>query len=370
MSIYDKASVVTVPSAYKTSVLYSVVPTNGDADLTYSRAGDPTATRINKDGLVELVSTNNPRINYTDGEGALLFEPFTINELSYSEDFSQWNDTNVTVTDNFITSPDGALTAAKLDFNGTAGANISSLTTATGTTTFSVWLRVPSGTQTVTIGVSATDTSDVTVTETWTRFEHSGTGAVGYVECDDDVDVYVWGAQLEEKSFKTSYIKTTGTSRNRGAETAFKRDAEALLNSEEGVLFADMRTIAQTGTERYISIDDTTFNNYVRFGYHSTNNVIRAEVKVGGVTEVLLDYTSSQVTSFKKVAFKYKENDFALWIDGTEVLTAASGSTFSADTLNDIELESLGSSFFNGEIKTFAIFTEALSDDELTTLTS
>jgi hypothetical protein len=64
MSLYQKASLVQIPSGYKASAdkLYSVVPSNGDGDFTISTDAD--ATRINKDGLIESVATDQARLNY------------------------------------------------------------------------------------------------------------------------------------------------------------------------------------------------------------------------------------------------------------------------------------------------------------------
>ena len=42
-----------IPSAYKTSKVYSVLPSNGDGDFTFSRT--TVATRVNKDGFIETV---------------------------------------------------------------------------------------------------------------------------------------------------------------------------------------------------------------------------------------------------------------------------------------------------------------------------
>lgn len=369
-TLLRRASFVFTPTAYDAGDLGAIIPDDGSGDLTFVRTGGNTASRINKEGLIEFVPMQTPRINYDGDCGALLLEPFTINELTYSEDFSQWTPTNVTVTGSFITSPDGELTGSKLDFDGTTNANILLSTTATGTTTFSVYLRVPSGTQSVTIGVSSTDNSSVTVTDEWVRYEHTGTGAVGYISCDDDVDVYVWGAQLEEKSFKTSYIKTNGAAVQRSNESSFKRDAESLINSPEGVLYVEMKALANTGGNRNVQLDDTTNNNVVTIGFSATDNTIRAEVKVGGVSPFFQEVAVTEITSFKKYALKWKVNDFALWIDGVEVATDLNGVSFAADVLNDIEFESAASSFFNGEIKSVAIFEEALTDDDLQKLTS
>ena len=57
MSFFDDASLVMIPSGYKTSKVYSVKPTDGTGDLTFSRSND-TATRVGPDGLIEKVRTN------------------------------------------------------------------------------------------------------------------------------------------------------------------------------------------------------------------------------------------------------------------------------------------------------------------------
>ena len=75
--------------------------------------------------------------------------------------------------------------------------------------------------------------------------------------------------------------------------------------------------------------------------------------------------------TFKKCAIKYKENDFALWIDGVEVATDTSGNTFSANTLNELSF-TRGDAAQNlfGKTKCLAVWKEALSDEELTLLTT
>jgi hypothetical protein len=57
MSFFSEASLAMIPSGYKTSKVYSALPTSGDGDLTFSRSND-TATRVGPDGLIEKVRTN------------------------------------------------------------------------------------------------------------------------------------------------------------------------------------------------------------------------------------------------------------------------------------------------------------------------
>jgi len=57
MSYYDDASLVVIPSGYKTSKVYAEKPTDGSGDLAFTRTGD-TATRVNSAGIIEKVRTN------------------------------------------------------------------------------------------------------------------------------------------------------------------------------------------------------------------------------------------------------------------------------------------------------------------------
>jgi hypothetical protein len=83
------SSLLLVPSGYKSGVVYSEIPTDGDGDLTFTRAS--SATRVNSDGLIE-----SPRTNL----------------LLRSEDLTNgWSTEGLTVTANQTTAPDGNTTA-------------------------------------------------------------------------------------------------------------------------------------------------------------------------------------------------------------------------------------------------------------------
>ena len=55
-SIYDKSSLVLIPSGTKTSKVYSQKPVNGDGDFTFSRS--TAATRVNASGNIEKETSN------------------------------------------------------------------------------------------------------------------------------------------------------------------------------------------------------------------------------------------------------------------------------------------------------------------------
>ena len=53
MSLYKDASLVMIPSAYKDGKLYSIRPTDGSGDFTFSRGSNLSATRVGPTGLIE-----------------------------------------------------------------------------------------------------------------------------------------------------------------------------------------------------------------------------------------------------------------------------------------------------------------------------
>ena len=62
MSLYDKASLIMTPSGVKSAKIYSKKPFNANGDFTFDRS--TVATRVNKDGLIETVAIDIPRLNY------------------------------------------------------------------------------------------------------------------------------------------------------------------------------------------------------------------------------------------------------------------------------------------------------------------
>jgi hypothetical protein len=56
-SLYDSASLVMIPSGVKDGKVFSIKPTDGSGDFTFSRGTD-TATRVNASGLIEKERSN------------------------------------------------------------------------------------------------------------------------------------------------------------------------------------------------------------------------------------------------------------------------------------------------------------------------
>jgi hypothetical protein len=157
------------------------------------------------------------------------------NMAKYSEDFSvaTWdkNGGTCTVSANSVVAPDGNQTADAVTASGEAGLirqNIAGLM-ANGQYTFYVWLKVPSGTMTVSIGILdngwttwLAGPTAATLTTSWQRFKVTGTMTGGATSLWIAIGHYsdgwasgqtfhAWGACLQQGNDpKKAYARTWG----------------------------------------------------------------------------------------------------------------------------------------------------------------
>ena len=238
-----------------------------------------SATVVNKAGLIETVGSGEPRIDFSnDAKGALLLEPQRSNILSYSEDFSQsyWQRYRGSITSNVTTSPDGTLNASRYQEDNQNGGHLfrknglsitnelsytGSIFVKKGELT-SVTLQSNSSSRWVASAnfdlENGTITSGTGLIENygngWYRCSISGeavqtTGDAGF-EIQTSVGVgrdgdglFMYGAQLEQGSYATSYIPTQGSAVTRVAESNVLATTISLDNDFalfwEGSVFED-----------------------------------------------------------------------------------------------------------------------------------
>jgi len=183
--------------------------------------------------------------------------------------------------------------------------------------------------------------------------------------------VAYWGHQLEVGSFATSLIPTNGSTVTRLKDAAFGAGNSSLINSTEGVLYAEVAALAEQTLTRYITLSDGTSSNRIII-YITDVGVIKFFVGVGGVTQAAKTVTGQTTTNFNKLAVSYKENDMKFYLNGVKVHTDTSASTYPTDTLSVINFAASNgtSSPFFGKANCLAVFEEALTDAELTCLTT
>jgi len=323
--------------------------------------------------------TDLPRIDYTDGTGSLLLEPQRTNLITYSEDFSQWATSGTITVESGYLAPDGSTNAYKIT-DGAPSNNATALFlvgVAAADNARTIWAKTVSGTGTANLCSHNSNTNNLfTVTNEWQRFEvnsATGTGTPNFYGVDfrDSgtlTEILIWGAQTEVGDYATSYIPTSGSTVTRSADVANNSGNADLFNDSEGVLYAEIAALADDGTARRMSISDSTTSNRVVLMYHSTSNVVRGFVSSGGSLVSDMTYTVSDTTQVSKIAFSYKQDDFKIFIDGVQRTTDDSGNTPTG--LKELAFDGgSGSNDFYGDVKSVAVFKEALSNDLLERLT-
>ena len=68
----------------------------------------------------------------------------------------------------------------------------------------------------------------------------------------------LWGAQLEQQAYATSYIPTSGSTVTRNQDVCTNGGSLASINSTEGVLYAEIAALAIDVSNRVISLSDGT----------------------------------------------------------------------------------------------------------------
>ena len=138
-------------------------------------------------------------------------------------------------------------------------------------------------------------------------------------------------------------------------------------------MFVETSILANDGTFKFISLsnDNTNHQNVVWIYYRSDVNQINFRVVAGGSSSFDDIHIINDATTNSKIALKYKQNDFAAWVNGVEVLTDNSGSTFAEGTLKTLEFNRPDDvNNFYGKTKQLSTFKTALTDSELEKLTS
>ena len=367
---------------------FELTPTS-TAMLTIYRAGGlgGVGTYFIDDVTVKEVTRDNvPRIDYTGGGCPhILAEPQRTNLIPFSEDLTEWNKGNLTISPNAIVSPDGTQNADTLNvIDDNDFIYEGATTTASTEYVFSFYVKrgtiaesslklaVYDDTNNAFIVNSSYSASD----SEWTRVTQSFTTPVGCIKIrayafrnsSTTLGTFsVWGAQVEE-SYATSYIPTSGSTVTRNQDIFTRDGIGSLINSTEGVLFVEFKTLSETGTFRQFNLSKNSDNRiYITKRADSGNLEFRMENPAGTLN---FSFAKNTTNDFVKVAFRYGLNNFAVFIDGVNQNVTPTGNVFASGTLNTLEFDSpLGQPFF-GKVKQLQVYKTALTDAQLTSLTT
>ena len=384
-----------------------------------------SATRVNKQGLIETVPSGKPRIDFLNNtSGHLLLEPSRTNIVFYSEQLnnSVWNKlTNTTVTANQIVSPDGSQNADEFSATSTSTSlmavqdgfsvfssvdyvisffakkgsvryvqlfNGGGQVTGNPRTNFDLQdgnVAIQDGDHTSSIEDFGNGwyrcTTKVTTLSTTLQMYINGVSTSTASRSSSSSwtsgdNFYVWGAMVEQGSYATSYIPTEGSSVTRVAERNSQGNLSNILSSS-GVLYTEIElgkstTNTSSNNLRFSLSNNGSTSDWVFFGIEGGDN-LRTYVRASGSTTT--DNTVNGVfpsAGTYKIAFRFDSNNTKVFVNGVEKYSDTSSTPPS--NLNFIQQGGGGAlaSDIEETLKVIEtrLYNTALSDSELQALTT
>lgn len=389
-----------------------------DPRVTFTRTQDATnaATYYNSSGVLSYATANTPRFTYDPvalTPKGLMIEETRKNLLTYSQDSSNaiWAATNTTKAISGI-APDGTSTATLVTASIGNAQHIFANSGATGTTaglvyTLSVYAKkgtynilqvapgsapagvyanfdlnagvVVSGSAATGAIISAgsgwykcavTFTSN-SVANNYSAFSFVASTSATYLASYNAAGtetVSIWGSQLEQGAFATSYIPTVASSVQRGADNASMTGTNfsSWFNTAQGTILSIAIPYNVSSVRGGFVISDGTANNTIETAHGSTP---RAFVNVSGSTQVSQANGSVAANSTVKSALAYQlnnSNGSCNGVVGTNVTTCT------VPTVNQAIIGNIvgGASALNGTISKVLFYPTRLPDSTLKGLTS
>ena len=360
---------------------------------------------------------NVPRLTYQNGGGgcpSLLLEKQSTNVVTYSQQINSangYNLSNVTSSEDSLTSPDGTINADKIIESTSNSTHAVTFISSLGGTVdsspycISVFVKAEGRSQILFYdnnqavgGVSYFNLSTGVVTSGTGKIENYGNG---WYRCtifclkdnstSANIQLYLldsagnqtytgngtsgiglWGYQCEASSYPTSYIPTTSSSATRVADACSKTGISSLIGQTEGVIYIDVLASAQ-------NVSGLTYGFFYLFG-DSTNNIQLYYISgilyiyVVASSSVLINTSTSQTITANtryKIAMAYKSGQYALYINGSQILvnTASAVPAMSQFNFNATGFGALAAETPNN-YNEFILFPTRLTNAELASLTT
>jgi len=176
---------------------------------------------------------------------------------------------------------------------------------------------------------------------------------------------YLFGVQLEQGNYPTSYIPTQGASVTRNADVISKTGISSLIGQTEGTLFVDVNLDETTDYNGWFLKENATFDTFV-FLQRETSGRIAAGYYGSGALQARIETAPNQPIGHYKIAFGYKNNDFVMYINGTQIGTDTSGSVSGLMDYIDLHWTQTGTNHQNAA----ALWKTRLTNTQLAQLTT
>jgi len=187
--------------------------------------------------------------------------------------------------------------------------------------------------------------------------------------------IYVWGAQLEESYYETSYIPTLGAAVTRGADSASKTGIASLIGQSEGTIFVDFQ-LDQTPSDlngRLLQLWATSDTTDSIIPLINQSNQLQVSTYSSSTGAAIIPASASTLLGLgqNKIAVAYTSTSVVVYRNG--VLFASGNPTgFFPTSLTSLDLGGSSSSARNlgNPINQALLFKTRLSNADLAALTA
>jgi len=392
-----------------------------DPRITFTRTS--TATVMGREGLIEVVPANTPRFDhrYVNGEIeslGLLIEESRVNYALRSEEFnlSPNSAINASISPNAAIAPDGTLTADKLvednisstfkrvqqggftvigDFTVSffvkEAGRYRGYIQLLGTTNASVSFNLQDGTAS---GVVPSRTKIEPYPNGWYRVSTSNTfnaveiptvyivmlsdsGQTTYTG-DGSSGLYIWGLQVEQGSFPTSYIPTSGSTSTRTPDNASMvgENFSSWFNFNQGTFFARHKVgVGRTSAGSHVYSADLNFQNrisaqYAFLGAGENLNRFRSFVRYNGTIFGDFSPDDSAIEGiFHKTSHSYSITNTTQYLNGSIVGVGTTPTGLPVPIKFEIGKYMEIYDYLNGNISQITYYPTAISNNNLESLT-
>ncbi len=362
---------------------------------------------------VTEVNTDVPRIDYTGGGcPSLLLEPASTNYIEYSEDFNQsyWqHNADITTTNSSELAPNGRLNANLIEYDGSGYSFIRIYGSVPSTaSTLSVFAKKgnwryfglrhfqASGndhtvfdfdTETFSNTASGQIASFEVFPDGWYKIKvthpspesnsivgfaiSNSSGAESNTTGGQVANVHLFGAQLENQPYATSYIPNYGTAlgATRSADVAGSTgDLSNVVNSKEGTFMIEAAYLDSVLNR--ISLNNAATTSANRISVITENTYFKVFYYINNVGDSAT-MPASDLYENSKIAIRWKNGSITGYLNGTEGFTATNIGEFPTGILDRITLGvSNETAYFKGRVKQLRVYDEYLSDAEMAQLTT
>jgi hypothetical protein len=406
-TLLQTASLLLVPSGYKSGKAYSQIPTNGNGDLTWTRAS--TANRTNSSGNIELMATGVPRLSYMYGScPALLLEPQRTNSIRNSTMVGASTSPS-TLPTNWVRQNTSGLTQSvvglgtengvdyiDINLQGIAvGANDAysfdqTISASIGQNWTNSWYfkLISSTPNAVRLAIQEFNgasflnvvTQDITPTTTLARYSQIktlvGTGVTNVramiyfnfvIGQTYNTTIRLAAPQMELGAYPTTYIPTTTATVTRIADSFSRNNiyTNGLITSSGGTWFVELRNnIAYTrDTIGALWIGDNSTSSTLGNAFNIRSGG-SGRLPIGKTVSSSFTSLYTTLTDNVKIAIKWDGTTADVFVNGTKVVSATA---FTATNMEFLYGQGTDVPKF---IQAMALYSTPLSDTDCTTLTT